>query len=36
MDDNTYLLEERQLFIREQVKTHPAVLVNKKMQAVDS
>ena len=30
--DNTYLLEERQLFVREQVKYHPSVLVNKKVQ----
>jgi hypothetical protein len=36
VDDNTYLLEERQLFIREQVNTHPVVLVNKKAQAVDA
>lgn len=36
VDDNTYLLEQRQLFIREQVKTHPSVLVNKKVQAVDT
>jgi hypothetical protein len=28
--DNTYLLEERQHYIREQLSSHPAVLLNKK------
>lgn len=29
-DDNTYLLEERQLFVKEQITSHPIGLINKK------
>jgi hypothetical protein len=30
VDDNTLLLEERQHYIREQITSHPIVLINKK------
>lgn len=30
VDDNAYLLEERQHYVREQINSHPIVLVNKK------
>ncbi len=36
VDDNTYLLEERQLYIREQLTSHPTVLINKKAFGLES
>ena len=35
VDDNVYLLEERQAQLNEQVTTHPIVLINKKPYPVD-
>lgn len=36
VDDNAYLLEERQQYIREKISTHPTILINKKSFLVDS
>ena len=35
VDDNTYLLEERQHYIREQIESHPIVLINKRAVELD-
>lgn len=34
-DDNTYLLEERQHYIKEQISSHPTALINKKTVNMD-
>lgn len=36
VDDNTYLLEERQLYIREQISSHPVVLLNKQPRKMEA
>ena len=36
VDDNTYLLEERQLYIREQISSHPVVLINKQPRKMEA
>ena len=35
VDNNIYLSEERQAFLREQINSHPTILVNKKPQPIE-